>query len=218
MSLIELLGLMRKHLKLVIILPLVCAAATAAFAWLVLPNTYTASVSMYVLTSTSTENVGGLTNTELSASQMLTNDVAALIKSDRVERDTAESLSMSSLSGYSVRVDSQTTTRVVTLSVTGDSPQAVAIVANGLAKTTDAVAKEVMGVESVNVIDKAYEPTSPSGPPRTLYVTVSVLVGFMAAVAVVVLLDMLNTRVRSAEDAEELLGISVIGRIPVIRG
>ncbi len=94
MSLIELLGLMRKYLKLVIILPLVCAAATAAFAWLVLPNTYTASVSMYVLTSTSTENVGGLTNTELSASQMLTNDVAALIKSDRVERDTAESLSM----------------------------------------------------------------------------------------------------------------------------
>ena len=204
---------MRKHLKLVIILPLVCAAATAAFAWLVLPNTYTASVSMYVLTSTSTENAGGLTNTELSASQMLTNDVAALIKSDRVERDTADSLS-----GYSVRVDSQTTTRVVTLSVTGDSPQAVAIVANGLAKTTDAVAKEVMGVESVNVIDKAYEPTSPSGPPRTLYVTVSLLAGFMAAVAVVVLLDMLNTRVRSAEDAEELLGISVIGRIPVIRG
>ncbi len=209
---------MRKHLKLVIILPLVCAAATAAFAWLVLPNTYTASVSMYVLTSTSTENVGGLTNTELSASQMLTNDVAALIKSDRVERDTAESLSMSSLSGYSVRVDSQTTTRVVTLSVTGDSPQAVTIVANGLAKTTDAVAKEVMGVESVNVIDKAHEPTSPSGPPRVMYVAVSVLVGFMAAVAVVVLLDMLNTRVRSAEDAEELLGISVIGRIPVIRG
>ncbi len=51
-----------------------------------------------------------------------------------------------------------------------------------------------------------------------MYVTVSLLAGFMAAVAVVVLLDMLNTRVRSAEDAEELLGISVIGRIPVIRG
>ena len=38
------------------------------------------------------------------------------------------------------------------------------------------------------------------------------------AVAIVVLMDMLNTRVRSAEDAEELLGIPVVGRIPAMKG
>ena len=71
--------------------------------------------------------------------------------------------------------------------------------------------------QSVNVIDRADAPTSPSGPNRTLYVAVAFLAGLFAAVAIIVLIDMLNTRVRSSEDAEELLGISVIGRIPVLK-
>lgn len=31
-------------------------------------------------------------------------------------------------------------------------------------------------------------------------------------------MDMLNTRVRGVEDAEELLGVPVIGRIPAVKG
>lgn len=216
MTLLELLQLIRKHLKLVIILPIVCAAAMAAFAWLVMPNQYTASVSMYVLTR-SNENVDSLTNTELTASQMLTNDVAELIKSDRVSSDTAASLNMGSLKDFNVEVTNSTTTRVVTLSVTGDTPQSVAIVANGIAETTDTVAKQVMEVKSVNVIDEAEESSIPSGPPRALYTAVAFFAGIFLAIAIVVLMDMLNTRVRNPQEAEELLGIPVIGRIPVIK-
>lgn len=49
MTLLELLQLMRKHLKLMIVLPIVCALATAVVCFVALPNTYTASTSMYVL-------------------------------------------------------------------------------------------------------------------------------------------------------------------------
>lgn len=218
MTLLELLKLLRKHLRLVIALPIACAVATAAFAWLAMPNQYTASVSMYVLTKTTSESAGGISSTDLSASQMLTNDVATLIKSDRVLHDAASALQMDSLSGYDVKVTSETTTRVITLSVTGESAQTVAIVANRLAKTADEVAQEVMDVRSVNAIDQAAEPTVPSGPPRALYTAVAFLAGIFLAVAIVVVLDMVNTRVRSAEEAEELLGLPVIGRIPTIKG
>lgn len=218
MTLLELLKLLRKHLRLVIALPIACVVATAAFAWLAMPNQYTASVSMYVLTKTTSESAGGISSTDLSASQMLTNDVATLIKSDRVLHDAASALQMDSLSGYDVKVTSETTTRVITLSVTGESAQTVAIVANRLAKTADEVAQEVMDVRSVNAIDQAAEPTVPSGPPRALYTAVAFLAGIFLAVAIVVVLDMVNTRVRSAEEAEELLGLPVIGRIPTIKG
>ena len=212
MTLLELLKLLRKHIKLVIALPVVCALITAAVAWLVLPNTYTANVSMYVLTRS------GDSDGTLSASQMLANDVAGLFKDERVLNDTAASLQMTSLKGYDIKVASGTTTRVITLSVTGESAQSVAIVANALAATTDEVAREAMDVKSVNVIGPATEPTAPSGPPRTLYTAVAFLAGIFLAVAVVVLMDMLNTRVRNPEEAEELLGVPVIGRIPTIQG
>lgn len=219
MTLLELLTLMRKHLKLVIALPLACALATALVSWAALPNTYTASVSMYVLTKTSTASgADGITNTDLTASQMLTNDVATLIKSERVITDTAKSLQMTSLDDYKVNVTSSTTTRVVTVSVTGESAQSVAIIVNQLAKTIDEVAQEVMDVRSVNVIDEAGEPQVPSGPPRVMYTTVALFAGLFVAMALVVLMDMLNTRVRNPEEIEELLGVPVIGRIPVIKG
>ncbi len=218
MTLLELGDLLKKHLKLVVLLPVMCAIAMALVAWLVLPNVYSSSVTLYVLTAgNSNQYDNSLSNNDLTASQMLTNDVSTLIKSDRVMRDAATSLGMRSLSEFKVSVESQTTTRVITVTVSGESAQSVANVANALASATDAVAQQSMGVTSVNVIDKAQDPTAPSGPPRKLYVVVAALAGFAAAVAIVVLMDMLNTRVRSAEDAEELLGISVIGRIPVIK-
>lgn len=217
MTLLELLKLLRKHIKLVIALPVVCALITAAVAWLVLPNTYTASVSMYVLTR-SGESDGTLSSTDLSASQMIANDVAGLFKDRRVLDDTAASLQMTSLGGYDIKVESGTTTRVITLSVTGESAQSVAIVANALAATTDEVAREAMDVKSVNVIGPATEPATPSGPPRALYTVVAFLAGAFLAVVVVVLMDMTNTRVRNPEEAEELLGVPVIGRIPRIQG
>lgn len=217
MTLLELIKLLRKHLKLVIALPIACALATAVFAWLFMPNQYSASVSMYVLTKADSES-GGVSSTDLSASQMLTNDVANLIENDRVRSDAAAALRMDSLAGYDIQVTSATTTRVLTLTVTGESAQSVAIVANQLAATTDSVAQEAMDLRAVNAIDQAVEPTAPSGPPRAMYTAVAFLAGIFLAVAIVVLIDMVNTRVRNAEEAEELLGLPIIGRIPTIKG
>ena len=216
MTLLELIKLIRKHLALVVVLPIVCAVATAAFAWLALPNQYSASVSMYVLTKASAE--GSLANTDLSASQQLANDVATLITDERVAEYTASALQMNSLSGYDISVVSESTTRIVTLTVTGESAQSVAIIANQLAATTDSVAQEVMDVQAINAINEAKEPAAPSGPPRAMYIAVAFLAGIFLAVAIVVVIDMVNTRVRSAEEAEELLGLPVIGRIPTIKG
>lgn len=216
MTLLELLQLMRKHLRLVIALPIACAIAMGLVSFLLMPNTYTASTSMYVLVQSDSES-GATMNTDLSASQMITNDVAKLITSDRVTGDTAEALQMNSLSDYDIAVSSETTTRVLTLSVTGQDAQSTAIIANELAKNVSAVAQEVMNVQSVNVIDEAATPESPSGPNRMMYTAVAFLAGLFLAVAIVVLMDVLNTRVRGAEDVEELLGVPVIGRIPAMK-
>lgn len=51
-----------------------------------------------------------------------------------------------------------------------------------------------------------------------LYVAVAFMAGPFAAVAIVVLMDILDTRVRDAEDIEQLLGVPVIGRIPEMKG
>lgn len=219
MTLLELFQLLKNHLKLVIALPIIFALVTAVGSWIFLANTYTANVSMYVLANSSETQSNTSLSTDLSASQMITNDVSELIQSERVLNQAANQLGMSEseLKGYDIEVTSSTTTRLITISVTGDTPNSAAAIANGIADTTNSVAQEIMNIEAVNVIDQAEVPTSPSRPPRTMYTAVAFLAGIFVAVAIVVLMDMINTRIRKPEEIEELLDIPVIGRIPVIK-
>ena len=106
---------------------------------------------------------------------------------------------------------------MISLSVTSADSAGAAKVANAMAENVSTIAQQVMDIQSVNVIDEAATPKEPSGPNRKLYVAVALLAGLFAAVAIVVLADMLNTKIRSQEELEELLGVPVIGRIPEMR-
>lgn len=217
MTLLELLQLLRKHLRLVVLLPVACAVAMALVSVLAMSDTYTAQTDMYVLASSDDSSSSALSS-DLTASQMLTNDVATLLQSERMMSRAAEHVGLENLSGYDITVTSETTTRVITLEVTGADPKGTADVANALAEDVSQMAQEVMSVESVNVIDEASTPDEPSGPNRVLYVIVAFMAGLFIAVAIVVLMDIVDTRVHSAEEVEELLGLPVIGRIPELKG
>ena len=205
MTLLELFQLLKKHLKLVITLPVVCAIAMGIVSFVAMDNTYTATTSMYILAKT--DDSGQMSYNDLSASQMLSNDIATLLDSDSVKSGAANELGLADLDDYKVSVSSETTTRVIT-----------AKVAKGMASSVSTVAQNVGAAQSINVIDEAKTPEAPSGPKRMLYVAVAFLAGIFIAVAYVVLADMLNTRIRGTEEAEELLGIPVVGRIPAMKG
>lgn len=216
MTLLELLGLLKKNLKLVVILPLVCAIGMGAYAFVGMEDEYTATASMYVLAKQD-ESASNL-NASLTASQLVANDVATLLKSDRVRDLAARDLGVKSLAGFEISVTSETTSRVLSVSVTGDDSKQVAELANSLAQNVSGVAQDVMQIEAVNVINLADAPTLPSGPSRMLYIVVALFAGLLMAIAIVVITDMLNTKVRSADEVEEILGIPVIGRIPAVKG
>ena len=110
MTLLELFRLIKKHLALVVVLPLACAVVMGAASVFVMSDTYTAQTSMYILARAEGDQAG--TNySDLNASQMIANDVARLLQSDVVLKGAAQQLSMKSLADYSVSVSSETTSR-----------------------------------------------------------------------------------------------------------
>lgn len=213
MNLVDLLHTLRKRWLLVAALPLACALATAAFCWLVLPNQYATELSLYVLTG-STASEDEVTNADLTASQMLTNDVAKIVGGPQASERAAQAVGAESLNAYDVSVSSDTSTRVIVLSVSGPSSDGVVIVANTLAAEADNVARSVMDVKNVSIVEPARVPTVPSGPPRALYTAAAFALGLLAAIAVSIVLELADTRVRNGEEAAEALGIPVIGRMP----
>lgn len=124
MTLLELLELLRKKWYLVVILPLVFAGATAAYCWGFMTNNYTASVSLYVLTQSSSSANGQtqVTSSDTQASQQLANDLAKIAKTSTVVDSTAKALGMQNLDDFTVNVSSDTTSRVITLTVPARTP------------------------------------------------------------------------------------------------
>lgn len=217
MTLLELFRLLKKHLQIVVLLPVACALVVGLYSAIFVRNQYTATSSMYVLAQNDSSNSSSLYS-DLNASQMLTNDVAKLLKSDRVVNQVGSEVGIEGLKGYSVSVTSETTSRVITLSVTGPDPQTAADIVNRMVEDVSGVAQSVMNIESVNPVDMAQAPEKPSGPNRLLYTLVAFVAGLFAAIAIVVVSDMLNTKVRGSEDLEELIDVPIIGRIPNVQG
>ena len=198
-----------------------CAICAAAYCWGFLPNEYTAETSIYALTKTSANteaSTGVVTSSDLSASQMLANDFAELAKNDQIQNETAQSIGLENLKDYKIGVNSSNSTRIIKVSVTGRNPESCAVVANELADEIGETAVRIMNIEAVNVVSEAKAPVSPSGPRRALYTLVALAAGLFAAIAIVVVRDMLDTTIRSDEEAIELLETPVIGRFPLDKG
>ena len=103
---------------------IVCALLIGVYSFMFMPDTYTATTSMYVLTDQSMS--AGNLSTDLSASQMVANDVTTLLNSNRVRKATADDLGLKSLKDFEIEVTSATTSRVIELSVTGTEPELIA--------------------------------------------------------------------------------------------
>lgn len=211
---IDLLELLKRAWKLMVLFGITGALLAFGYSML-LPDTYTASTTIYVLGG-NTEGDSALGTNELSAGQMLTNDVSTLITSAAVKAEAAQELGLESLGGFKLSTTSSTSSRVITLSVEGTDPSACAEVANTVVSVVDGVAVEVMGVQSVNVVDAASVPYQPSGPHRLRIAAIGALVGMVLALGWHTLRMLTDTRVHSGEEAQSIVGVPVVGQFPMI--
>jgi succinoglycan biosynthesis transport protein ExoP len=67
---------------------------------------------------------------------------------------------------------------------------------------------------SVNIIQKAIPPVAPIRPNRILNIFVSLLAGLIIGASVALLQEYIDDRINSTEDAERLLSLPSLGRVP----
>lgn len=191
------------------------AMGTYSFAFM--SDEYTASTSMYILARSDSPQ-GNVSNNDFSTSQLIANDIAELAQSERVTSSTESALGLDDLSDYTVSVAGESTTRLINVTVTGPNAKMAADVANEIASNTSQVAQEVMSVDFIKVVDKAKPAKKPSGPNRPKLMLLAAAGGLMVVIGYLLVQDAVDTRIRNAQDAEETLGLPVIGRIPAVKG
>jgi succinoglycan biosynthesis transport protein ExoP len=70
---------------------------------------------------------------------------------------------------------------------------------------------------NVSILDRAVEPRAPVKPRKPLAIGMGCLLGLMFGVGAVLALDYFDNTVRSPEDVEQYLGLSILGIVPRFR-
>lgn len=180
--------------------------------FLIAPS-YTATTRLYVV-GQSSDNV---TTQDLQVGTYLVNDYKEIIKSNDVlskvlakEDSDLSTEELSKMIAVSVPAD----TRVISISVESKDPKVATQLSNRVREVAAEKIKEVTKVQDVTTLEVAQIPEKPSSPNTKRNLILGALVGAFVAIGGILLTEVLDDRVRRAEDIEDVLGMTLLGVVP----
>lgn len=117
-----------------------------------------------------------------------------------------------------VTTENKTDTRILTISVENEDPEQAREIADALRETASVKIQEIMEIDAVNTIEEANLPVSPSSPSVARNTLIGGALGVLAAMAVIVLIFILDDTIKTPDDVEEYLGLNVLTSIPIQEG
>lgn len=212
----SLLMTLRRRFWLLVALPIVAAVVAGVVSYYVLDPIYAASTTIWVVKDGS----GQINYNDLMLSRNLTKTYAEVAKSRAVMADALALAKVSDLSVSKVQgmltVTPVRDTEIIQFTIQDGDPERASRLAAAVAEAFKGQIKSFMKVENVAIVDAAQVPLSPVKPRPLMNIAVATVLGAMAAVGLVFLLEYMDTSVKSPEDVTSRLGMTVLGVIPVI--
>ncbi len=176
---------------------------------------YESTTKMYVL---SKQDNNTLTQQDMQTSLSLTKDYAELIKSRTVTEGVIAQLNLDLTHEDLLKkmtVDSATDTRILSITVEDPDPYEACEIANAIRDVAANHIKNVMDIDAVNVVETANIPEQKSSPSITKNGIIGGFLGVLLSVVIILIAYISNDTVKTQEDVEKYLGLSILGTIPL---
>ena len=203
----------------IILVALVFAIAAFGYSAFLAKKEYQSTSRIYVVSRQNQDN-NALTNSDLQAGSYLVKDYREIILSQNVLSQAIEELKLDMTPAElskKISVSVPTDTRILSITAKDGDPKEAARIANGLRNVAAEKIISVTKVSDVTTLDEAEVPQSPSSPN----IRRNVLLGFVAGAGLIVVLlvvvEVLDDRVKRPEDVEELMGLPLLGVVPDIK-
>lgn len=179
---------------------------------------FQSSTQVFILSKEGNDSV---TISDMQMGTQLTKDYAELIKSRFALEEVIEQLGL--MMDYSVlknmvSVTSPDDTRIISIQVTDTNPVRAMRIANAIREASSVHIQEVMDIEAVNVAETADVPMWAAGPSVERNTALGGIFGVMIVTIITVVTYLINDTVKTAEDVERYLGLSLLAIIPLNEG
>lgn len=207
----------------VILLAAILGIITGLFVSIVLMTPkYQSSTSIYVLNK---QDDSTLTYSDLQTGTQITKDYTELVKSRTVMEKVINRLELNKTYedmeniGYRelaemVDVSNKTDTRIITITITDTNPVRARDIADAVREAAADHIKAVMDIQAVNVVDYAEIPQTVISPNVMKNAAIGGLFLFVLACGIIVMYHLFDDTIKTPDDVEKYLSISVLGTIP----
>ena len=203
----------------IILVALVFAIAAFGYSAFLAKKEYQSTSRIYVVSRQNQDN-NALTNSDLQAGSYLVKDYREIILSQNVLSQAIEELKLDLTPAElskKISVSVPTDTRILSITAKDGDPKEAARIANGLRNVAAAKIISVTKVSDVTTLDEAEVPQSPSSPNIRRNVLLGFIAGAGLMVVLMVVVEVLDDRVKRPEDIEELMGFTLLGIVPDIK-
>lgn len=213
---LQMLKVLWKRKLIIALVAIITGGIAFGYSSFVVKPEYTSTTRIYVVNRNQTDKPG-LTNQDLQAGSYLVKDYREIILSqDVLEKVVADQkLTMDAKTlGRKVSVTVPADTRIVSISVRDGNPEEASRIANALREVAAEKIIAVTRVSDVTTLEEARPALSPSSPNIRRNTILGVGAGAGLVFFVVLLVELLDDRVKRPEDIEEVMHISLLGVIP----
>ena len=212
----QLVKVLWKRKFLIVLTAIIAGLAAFAYSSFVIKPQYTSTTRIYVVNRNQADKPG-LTNQDLQAGAYLVKDYREIILSqdvlDKVVKDQSLTIDARTL-GKKISVTVPAETRIVTISVRDGNPEEASRIANALREVAAQKIISVTRVSDVTTLEEARPATSPSSPNIRRNTMMATIAGVGFVTVIVLLVELLDDRVKRPEDIEEVMHLSLLGVIP----
>ena len=209
-----------KKLQIILITAIFITIGVVYSLGFVVPK-YQSTTTLLLATNSSSDSTGttSITTTDITVNSKLVSTYSDLVRSDKVIRQVISNLAIDEDEEEirnNVSVTAKADTETIEIKVKNENPVLAAKITNEIAKVfIDSIIKEYYGMENVYVVDEAEIETEPYNVNHIKDVAIFAFVGIVIASMYVLIINMLDTTIKSSEDIEKITGFTVLASIPI---
>lgn len=220
------------RIKFIILATVVMGLLFFMYSRFVIAPMYSTSTMIYVQNYSSAQRADANSNTKSTTATKASEDTKKTINEDNQKIYPADISASANLAeicvtlfknsdemtalydGCTVNVAVTDGTFFITITVDGTDPQKCANVANQLAEKAAEVYNSKFSYGQIGTLRQANVPSAPYAPSNMKNMLIGAAIGFIASCLISILIELIDTTIKSEDDIQDIYGIPVFAEIP----
>lgn len=193
----------------------------AVYSYVIQTPKYQSYTTIVLTKAENTEDTNSsITQTDVTMNQKLVSTYSEIVKSKTVLAQVISNLQIADLTEdqlrKSVTVSAVEDTEVIKIIVSNQNPEYAAKIANEIGKVFSEKISDMYKINNVYTLDAAEPSSTPYNIKPAKYIAIAIVAGIFISCAIIIVMGLFDTTVKSAEEIEQALKIPVIAQLELV--